>query len=70
MVYVLRHIIRLRNHIAASVDEKGRREGYQISWTDIGTHYVERMDSSLAFDVQATTSRHVLLNKYIMHLIK
>jgi len=27
MVYVLRHVIRVKNHIAASVDEKGvRRE--------------------------------------------
>jgi len=27
MVYVLRHVIRVRNHVAASVDEKGvRRE--------------------------------------------
>ena len=74
MIYVLRHVIRVRNHIAASVDEKGvRREvpNEHISFvTYIGTLMLkEWQDSSLTYDVQATTSHHVL-NKFIMHLIK
>ena len=71
MVYVLGHVIRAWNHITASVDEKGvRRERYQIS-CDKSEHIMSKewQDSSLTYDVQATTSHHVL-NKFIMHLIK
>jgi len=50
MVYVLRYVIRARNHIAASVDEKGvRREvpNEHIFCDIIWNTYVERMAGQL-----------------------